>query len=129
MRAAASRTFWTAGSSRPMRIAMMAITTSSSISVNADRREPFGMTRPSERLGRSYENRPRLAHFVPGTGYLARHLGPDNFRSYVPSGASPDLTSMLRSVVSGWLYFSAMSDLGAGGLGLSRSTGSTATTT
>src|SRR4051794_35415595 len=34
-RAAASRTFWTAGSSRPISTAMMAITTSSSISVNA----------------------------------------------------------------------------------------------
>src|SRR5207237_26391 len=34
-RAAASRTFWTAGSSNPMRIAMIAITTSSSMSVNA----------------------------------------------------------------------------------------------
>ena len=34
MRAAASRTFCTAGSSSPMRMAMMAITTSSSISVN-----------------------------------------------------------------------------------------------
>src|SRR5262245_46091088 len=34
-RAAASRTFWTAGSKRPMRMAMMAITTNSSISVNA----------------------------------------------------------------------------------------------
>src|SRR5262249_43831268 len=33
MRAAASRTFCTAGSSRPMRMAMMAMTTSSSISV------------------------------------------------------------------------------------------------
>src|SRR5579884_4137067 len=36
-RAAASRTFWTAGSSRPIRIAMMAITTSSSISVKPRR--------------------------------------------------------------------------------------------
>src|SRR5262249_4384079 len=36
-RAAASRTFCTAGSSRPMRMAMMAITTSSSISVNPRR--------------------------------------------------------------------------------------------
>src|SRR5437016_5275256 len=35
IRAAASRTFWTAGKSRPMRIAMMAMTTNSSISVNA----------------------------------------------------------------------------------------------
>src|SRR4051812_42609869 len=33
--AAASRTFWTAGRSNPMRIAMMAMTTSSSISVKA----------------------------------------------------------------------------------------------
>src|SRR3954454_2401729 len=38
MRAAASRTFCTAGSNRPIRTAMMAITTSSSISVNAERR-------------------------------------------------------------------------------------------
>src|SRR3954462_9456192 len=37
MRLAASRTFWTAGSKRPMRMAMIAITTSSSISVNATR--------------------------------------------------------------------------------------------
>src|SRR5262249_30913389 len=36
-RAAASRTFWTAGRSRPMRTAMMAITTNSSISVKAPR--------------------------------------------------------------------------------------------
>ena len=35
--AAASRTFWTAGSSRPIRIAMMAMTTSSSIRVNPNR--------------------------------------------------------------------------------------------
>ena len=41
-RAAASRTFWTAGRSRPIRMAMMAITTSSSISVNADRRDGSG---------------------------------------------------------------------------------------
>ena len=34
-RAAASRAFWIAGSSIPIRIAMMAMTTSSSISVNA----------------------------------------------------------------------------------------------
>src|SRR5262245_53162851 len=38
-RAAASLTFWTAGSNRPMRAAMMAITTSSSIKVKAERRE------------------------------------------------------------------------------------------
>src|SRR5438034_10204285 len=39
-RAAASRTFCTAGTSRPMRMAMMAITTSSSISVKPRRRVP-----------------------------------------------------------------------------------------
>jgi hypothetical protein len=37
MRAAASRTFWTAGTSKPIRMPMMAITTNSSISVNAFR--------------------------------------------------------------------------------------------
>src|SRR5689334_11200258 len=37
VRWAASRTFWTAGSSRPMSTAMIAMTTSNSISVNADR--------------------------------------------------------------------------------------------
>src|SRR5262245_29425950 len=35
VRAAASRTFWTAGTSSPIRIAMMAITTSSSMRVKA----------------------------------------------------------------------------------------------
>src|SRR5262245_26836435 len=39
LRAAASRTFWTAGRSSPMRMAMMAITTSSSISVKPRRRK------------------------------------------------------------------------------------------
>ena len=38
IRAAASRTFCTAGSNRPIRIAMMAMTTSSSISVKPERR-------------------------------------------------------------------------------------------
>ena len=37
IRLAASRIFWTAGSSRPIRMAMMAITTSSSISVKPGR--------------------------------------------------------------------------------------------
>src|SRR5262245_2429425 len=43
MRAAASRTFWTAGRSRPMRMAMIAITTNSSISVKAPRIERLDM--------------------------------------------------------------------------------------
>src|SRR5262245_1089353 len=40
MRAAALRTFWMAGKSRPMRTAMMAMTTSNSISVKALRTSP-----------------------------------------------------------------------------------------
>src|SRR6266404_3346393 len=54
MRAAASRTFCTAGSNRPIRMAMMAITTSSSISVKPRRtdvaKEPF-IGRVSQRRG------------------------------------------------------------------------------
>src|SRR6516225_1358929 len=41
MRAAASRTFWTAGNKRPMRMAMMAMTTSNSMRVKA-RQGPRG---------------------------------------------------------------------------------------
>src|SRR5438046_645946 len=44
VRAAASRTFWTAGNSSPIRMAMMAITTSNSISVNARRVRRMGET-------------------------------------------------------------------------------------
>src|SRR6476659_7385043 len=53
MRAAASRTFCTAGSNRPMRMAMMAITTSSSISVNP------GRDRRGGRMGHLGEERMR----------------------------------------------------------------------
>src|SRR2546423_11617165 len=42
VRAAASRTFWTAGRSRPMRMAMIAITTNNSISVKPGRGRRFG---------------------------------------------------------------------------------------
>ena len=42
VRAAASRTFCTAGSKRPIRMAMIAMTTNSSISVNAERRRGIG---------------------------------------------------------------------------------------
>ena len=44
-RAAASRTFCTAGSNNPIKIAIIAITTSSSISVNPARLNRFLMTR------------------------------------------------------------------------------------
>src|SRR5437763_11972449 len=49
IRAAASRTFWTAGRSRPIKTAMMAITTSSSISVNAGRRH-FGVRERDDKI-------------------------------------------------------------------------------
>src|SRR5262245_38222472 len=63
IRAAASRTFWTAGRSRPIRMARMAITTSRSISVKADRRgrmcdEPMtNAPREGKRDNRPYEDR------------------------------------------------------------------------
>jgi hypothetical protein len=44
-RDAASRTFCTAGNNSPIKIAMIAITTNSSISVNADRRIPDALPR------------------------------------------------------------------------------------
>src|SRR3954469_15187176 len=54
VRAAASRTFWTAGRSRPIRMAMIAITTSNSISVKPRRRGMSGTGQPPGRgLGSS----------------------------------------------------------------------------
>src|SRR3954464_4554217 len=50
MRAAASRTFCTAGSNSPIRTAMMAMTTSSSMSVNAERETRCDIVRPSRRI-------------------------------------------------------------------------------
>src|SRR5215467_10003863 len=58
LRAAASRTFCTAGSNRPMRMAMMAITTNNSISVKPGRvRILFGVivALPQKGLKRSVE--------------------------------------------------------------------------
>src|SRR5262245_21114791 len=48
LRLAASRTFWMAGSNRPIRTAIMAMTTSSSIRVKAGRRRGTGMAEPRE---------------------------------------------------------------------------------
>src|SRR5262249_29486849 len=45
VRAAASRTFWTAGTNKPIKMAMMAMTTSNSISVKARRRRQDGRDR------------------------------------------------------------------------------------
>src|SRR5438128_9190482 len=46
VRLAASRTFWTAGTSRPIKMAMMAMTTSNSIRVKPDRRNVRDMVLP-----------------------------------------------------------------------------------
>src|SRR5579864_1548949 len=60
MRAAASRTFCTAGNSRPMRIDIIAITTKSSMSVNAERKreELATIHNPFRRVGRNMRKMP-----------------------------------------------------------------------
>src|SRR5690349_5201834 len=71
MRAAASRTFWTAGSNNPIRMAMMAMTTNNSISVNA-RRVPRVRRSIPETFGSGEKNeRSDLRETVAGeTGAL-----------------------------------------------------------
>src|SRR4051812_10287720 len=67
-RAAASRTFWTAGTKRAIRTAMMAITTSSSISVNPRR---CGMVTPPVRRkgpGPNGMTVPFAAYSIPRRG-------------------------------------------------------------
>src|SRR6266849_338073 len=59
MTLAASRTFWTAGKSKPIRMAMIASTTNSSISVKPGRRRRDGITGDPPR-GRVYESSSRL---------------------------------------------------------------------
>src|SRR5262245_48703735 len=59
IRAAASRTFWTAGNSRPIRIAMIAMTTSNSIRVKPGRfcrLRTRVMTKPPRRRRVEWEN-------------------------------------------------------------------------
>jgi hypothetical protein len=59
IRLAASRTFWTAGKRRPIRMAMMAMTTSNSISVKPRQRRSIranGMTTPSGEVRRGSGN-------------------------------------------------------------------------
>src|SRR5437763_3681622 len=80
-RAAASRTFWTAGSSRPMRMAMMAITTSSSISVNADRGRRARKEDIPDPPGREKRMRGTAA-----AGRGAPRPGPDRARRFGPTG-------------------------------------------
>src|SRR5437868_14553758 len=56
IRLAASRIFWTAGSSRPIRIAMMAMTTNSSIRVNPGRVRARTASRMGGLLARTENN-------------------------------------------------------------------------
>src|SRR5258708_419257 len=72
-RLAAARTFCTAGSKRPIRMPMMAITTSSSIRVKA--RRVFGIVRSSGGIvGAREKSRFRRPH--PALEGLAEHLVP-----------------------------------------------------
>src|SRR5688572_14602877 len=74
MRAAASRTFCTAGSSRPIRIAIIAITTSNSISVKARRERGIaGLLLLVGRLGDAHLLQPRCRdRFRRFSGHSAR---------------------------------------------------------
>src|SRR5829696_3477720 len=82
MRLAASRTFWTAGSSRPMRMAMIAMTTSNSMSVKAGRGvRGTGQLRLGVLLPKQCRCRVKMRHFPaystvrrPAAGY--RVIGP-----------------------------------------------------
>src|SRR5262249_30468667 len=74
-RAAAARTFWTAGRSRPIRTAIMAITTSSSINVNARQRACTNLPRDLNIRGSSRESegettRKKVAALDVGAAYL-----------------------------------------------------------
>src|SRR5207253_9674922 len=71
-RAAASRTFWTAGSKRPTRTAMIAITTRSSIRVNPPRRERAMRGLRRGRSGRALGAR----RAAPGRGTKAAVTSP-----------------------------------------------------
>src|SRR5215211_297709 len=72
MRAAACRTFWTAGTSRPMRMAMMAITTSSSISVKAPR--PGNLIRMADLSFRESKDERTITRITPETELPRRDL-------------------------------------------------------
>src|SRR5262249_4548298 len=96
MRAAASRTFWTAGRSRPMSTAMMAMTTSSSIRVNAlrprARNKSLRMATPSlgeEDNAVGDQHRTSRAPRIRGAGRPPSGSSPDRRRA---RGATPATT-------------------------------------
>src|SRR5580700_5154935 len=73
VRAAASRTFWTAGRSRPIRIAMIAITTNNSIRVKARRSRPVDIMAPRNKKGTRTGER-RVAHEYNLSGPKVTHF-------------------------------------------------------
>src|SRR5262245_38458669 len=87
MRAAASRTFWTAGSVRPTRMPMMAMTTNNSISVNA-RRERDMMT--------ASQGRHFYIYAVTAAALAALAAGCGRPRSPVEGKGAAELGRMLR---------------------------------
>src|SRR6185436_1734419 len=94
IRAAASRTFWTAGSSSPIRIAMMAITTSSSIRVNPRERFPRGFIGlPPHCLVKGEERRKRIGRdrfAIPFPIYEAGYAEEEHGESRVPDASQID---------------------------------------
>src|SRR5262245_52131174 len=78
-RPAASRTFWTAGKSTPIRTPMMAMTTSSSIGVNPGRRTEGDTGASSKSIGKDW--------FQVDT----RRLHLSGYRQRLPADTVPEL--------------------------------------
>src|SRR5438552_5373506 len=74
-RAAASRTFWTAGTNRPIKMAMMAMTTNNSIRVNPLRQRSMGKPSLRKRKKESIEVEVELVTAVRGHFRLQDRLG------------------------------------------------------
>src|SRR5262245_60075279 len=100
IRAAASRTFCTAGRSRPMRIAMMAITTRRSISVNHGRRHRFVrllgsllITTPEEREEKWEIWAERPKHLPVFLYSLSGGFARQKMKNYSSPGVGPNVAS------------------------------------
>src|SRR6476659_8028444 len=76
MRLAASRTFWTAGSRSPIRMAMIAMTTSNSIRVKAERGRAGGLGRVRISILKKQRQRVGVRR-SPGDAHTERRRDPD----------------------------------------------------
>src|SRR5262249_20014655 len=106
MRAAASRTFCTAGSNRPMRMAMMAMTTSSSINVKPWERVQLRAMRSPLHMGER-QGRPALT----GTVKRSPTMGAAISRFYEEVDTGGDFWKSLQrifSTVHGYTAFTAV---------------------